>query len=86
MTYLAVLEAQLADLQKRFDSLTTGDLARVNDALKKDGAPPIVLPAAMAMATAAGGAEAARALMGWRFSLRDFQGVAAAAPETAERD
>jgi photosystem II stability/assembly factor-like uncharacterized protein len=84
MSYLRVLEVQLADLQKRFDGLTTGDLARVNDALKADGAPPIILPAAMAMSTDAGGAGAASFLAGWRFSLRDIRGVAAS--EAAERD
>ena len=82
MTYLKVLEDQLADLDHRFGQLSAGDLAKANGDLVKAGQKPIVVPAmSMAANTDAGGDRGAEALAGWRFSLRDVRAVAQAADE-----
>jgi len=87
INYLAVLEAQLVDLNKRFDALATGDLAAVNAALVKASIAPIELPspASEDSDTGAGGAKGVPALAGWRFSLRDVQ-AATRRSEASERE
>ena len=79
MTYLKVLEDQLADLNTRFGALASGDVAKVNADLVKAGLKPIKVPAVnVAANTDAGGDRGAEALAGWRFSLRDVRAVAGA--------
>ena len=84
MTYLKVLEDQLADLNARFGTLASGDVAKVNADLVKAGQKPIHVPAVnVAANTEAGGDRGPEALAGWRFSLRDARAVAGS---TEERD
>ena len=83
VTYLGVLDAQLTDLEKRFDALSKGDLVQVNAALGKAGLKPITVAEAEAADTGTGGNRSLAALKDWRFS---FRATAVVAQATDERD
>jgi photosystem II stability/assembly factor-like uncharacterized protein len=81
-----VLEGQLADIAARFDGLTRGELAGVDQALSARRMAPIVLPEPPPLGpSVAGGDRPLRSLGGWRLSLRPAAPTLAA-EDVAERD